>query len=504
MSMLTSVSAIIDRFKESPTEQCPVCLDVIVGHAISLDCYHEFCKECITKCLSNSSKCPICRVKLTTLVSKKENDEIFDILSYVQYDLNDIRHLNFNRGSIQAEMLDARHYFRKLYLPQVHQVFDMLIKMLAAEPLIHEIHPAGTINYDTFNGLLRRISFEGPRDEDPVKFFLAFLIYAGYLPAIEKKLEKRNITRDFIRERPALANRLVQFLHGSLESYMLACGLWYHNTSLYEDVLLQGKPYQLSDEILSSAFRRKFCRFFTSNEQVCHFFSEDELKCFYIRFVDFAESLHSMPANYFTSSYFTKIRCQEDIDGAVNRIREQGLKGMDISISVKVLTNSTNFLVSSIDKSIEVITLDDDWDEPKRIIPSSILQGVDPKATMVKYNTPNVYCSVCHGSKDGPQHGACLKAEGGGGGGDDESPGQTTKNKLTLDKRLKMMRCRNARRRIRELLLELSGSGPLSKDIVKEYYHNDIFKSIVDKNSHYRERVNGLIRKHNLATYAPQ
>lgn len=44
---------------------CPICLKLQSNTVIVMSCLHRFCKECIVKALSNTSKeCPVCRTKL--------------------------------------------------------------------------------------------------------------------------------------------------------------------------------------------------------------------------------------------------------------------------------------------------------------------------------------------------------------------------------------------------------------------------------------------------------
>lgn len=115
--------------------------------------------------------------------------------------------------------------------------------------------------------------------------------------------------------------------------------------------------------------------------------------------------------------------------------------------------------------------------------------------SLVQYNKSIVSCCIC-GNKEDEKHGGCLIKK------NEKVPGSSqNKTKLSADKRLKMTRNRNIRRRIRKLILALNSQAPLTREVVKEYQTNSFFKFIVDLNQRYRDRVNDVIHKHNLSTF---
>ncbi|KAK9055640.1 hypothetical protein SSX86_026725 [Deinandra increscens subsp. villosa] len=48
-----------------PTYDCSVCLDPMIGEAMSTKCGHLFCNRCIRIALSDQAKCPLCRCRIT-------------------------------------------------------------------------------------------------------------------------------------------------------------------------------------------------------------------------------------------------------------------------------------------------------------------------------------------------------------------------------------------------------------------------------------------------------
>lgn len=77
---LMFLRSVISQINNEQT--CPVCLDVIEELAITNECGHIFCVDCIEECLNTNGKCPNCRARTNYMIVGKENNDNIMINQY--------------------------------------------------------------------------------------------------------------------------------------------------------------------------------------------------------------------------------------------------------------------------------------------------------------------------------------------------------------------------------------------------------------------------------------
>ena len=84
----------IKKFHPETIDKCIICLDTIIeSDLFTLDCYHQFHKNCITELIKTTNKCPTCRLDLSVTPQKILSD-ILNISDKISTNDTDIEYNN--------------------------------------------------------------------------------------------------------------------------------------------------------------------------------------------------------------------------------------------------------------------------------------------------------------------------------------------------------------------------------------------------------------------------
>lgn len=90
--------------------ECPICFNEIHKDQIcTTNCKHDFCYNCLDKCIKNNINCPMCRENIETF---EYNNEINRL--YIINNIEDIENLNVNIEEVRNMLGNVERYKSKI------------------------------------------------------------------------------------------------------------------------------------------------------------------------------------------------------------------------------------------------------------------------------------------------------------------------------------------------------------------------------------------------------
>ncbi|KAH9421163.1 hypothetical protein DERP_010104 [Dermatophagoides pteronyssinus] len=236
-------------------EQCAICLEDIREKTRLVPCLHQFCQYCLFQWINVKLYCPVCRQKVDKLMFKNAN--------------------SYDEVLIKSKPTRVNDDFKD-FLFQTPTMFKVGLKCLHEYFMNHADLKQVTINNNDDNQKLPIISIEdfrrglyGSCSNRIIWIFFRNMIYQYNLSPYRDQNQNRigpNIIRDvslnFLRERPALVSRIVEFAKFDLENLQKVLNFEI-DTVIYNEIQNLLLIYDLS----SSEFRfnlrsliQKYCQ----------------------------------------------------------------------------------------------------------------------------------------------------------------------------------------------------------------------------------------------------